>query len=241
VLELGPYLAHRPAQLSGGQRQRVAIGRALVKEPVAFLFDEPLSNLDAGLRGRTRVELARLHQRLKSTMVFVTHDQAEAMTLATRVAVMNHGKIEQIGTPMEIYRRPANRFVAGFIGTPAMNFLRVERLPSVNERAVVRLGDGSVLSTAIRDAAVGSSAPLTLGVRAESVRLDGARQASGRVEVIERLGERTLVHVILADGSRLVAQAPGESAVAVGDEVGLSFEAASLQLFDVGGNAHHAR
>jgi multiple sugar transport system ATP-binding protein len=182
-----------------------------------------------------------LHQRLKSTMVFVTHDQAEAMTLATRLVVMNHGKIEQIGTPMEIYRRPANRFVAGFIGTPAMNFLRVERVASVNGRVVVRSQDGSVLSTAIRDADVSSDGPLTLGVRAESVSLDGPRQASGRAEVIERLGERTLAHVILADGSTLVAQAPGESAVAVGDEVGLSFETAALQLFDREGNAHHAR
>jgi len=118
VLELEPYLARKPGQLSGGQRQRVAIGRAVVKEPVAFLFDEPLSNLDAGLRARTRVELARLHHRLKTTMVFVTHDQAEAMTLATRLAVMNRGRIEQIGSPMDIYRRPATRFVAGFIGTP---------------------------------------------------------------------------------------------------------------------------
>jgi multiple sugar transport system ATP-binding protein len=160
-----------------------------VKEPVAFLFDEPLSNLDAGLRARTRVELARLHLRLKTTMVFVTHDQAEAMTLATRLAVMNRGRIEQIGTPMEIYRRPATRFVAGFIGTPAMNFLAVERLPPVNGNVVVKLGDGTVLPTAIRDEDVGSAARLTLGVRAESVSLDGAAQARGRAEVIERLGD----------------------------------------------------
>ena len=241
VLELEPYLARRPAQLSGGQRQRVAIGRALVKEPVAFLFDEPLSNLDAGLRARTRVELARLHHRLHTTMVFVTHDQAEAMTLATRLAVMNLGKIEQIGSPMEIYRRPATRFVAGFIGTPAMNFLPVDRLPAVNGHAVVKLRDGTVLATAIHDHDVGPADQLTLGVRAESVTLDGAAQARGRAEVVERLGDRTLAHVVLADGSMLVAQAHRESAVAVGETVGLAFETVPLQLFDGAGNAYHAR
>ena len=241
VLEVEPFLTRKPAQLSGGQRQRVAIGRALVKEPVAFLLDEPLSNLDAGLRARTRVELARLHQRLKTTMVFVTHDQAEAMTLATRLVVMNRGAIEQIGAPMEVYRRPATRFVAGFIGTPAMNFLPVERLPAVDGKVVVKLRDGTVLPTAIRDDDVASAGELTLGVRAESVALDGTRQARGRAEVIERLGDRTLAHVALADGSTLVAQAHRESAVAVGEEVGLSFETAPMQLFDAAGVAYHAR
>jgi multiple sugar transport system ATP-binding protein len=241
VLELEPYLARKPAQLSGGQRQRVAIGRALVKEPVAFLFDEPLSNLDASLRARTRVELARLHHRLKTTMVFVTHDQAEAMTLATRLVVMNRGRIEQIGSPMEIYRRPATRFVAGFIGTPAMNFVAVDRLAPMNGTAVVKLRDGTVLTTAIRDDDVGAAEQLTLGVRAESVTVAGAAQARGRAEVIERLGDRTLAHVILSDGSTLVAQAHRESTVAVGDDVGLSFETAALQLFDAAGKAYHAR
>jgi multiple sugar transport system ATP-binding protein len=241
VLELEPYLSRRPSQLSGGQRQRVAIGRALVKEPVAFLFDEPLSNLDAGLRARTRVELARLHQRLQSTMVFVTHDQAEAMTLATRLAVMNRGKIEQTGTPMEVYRRPATRFVAGFIGTPAMSFLPVTRLPPVDGNVVVRFGDGTVLPTAIRDDDVPASDQLTLGVRAESVSLDGARKARGRTEVIERLGDRTLAHVALSDGTTLVAQTHRDSDVAVGQEVSLSFETASLQLFDAAGRAYHTR
>jgi len=265
VLELAPYLARRPAQLSGGQRQRVAIGRALVKEPVAFLFDEPLSNLDAGLRARTRVELARLHHRLKTTMVFVTHDQAEAMTLATRLAVMNRGKIEQIGSPMEIYRRPATRFVAGFLGTPAMNFLPVDRMPAVNGHVVVKLRDGTVLATAIDDQDVAASDQLTLGVRAESVTLEcgergggraevtaggraevtaGGRAeviARGRAEVIERLGDRTLAHVVLADGSMVVAQAQRETSVAVGEIVGLAFETAPLQLFDGAGSAYHAR
>jgi len=241
ILELEAYLKRKPAQLSGGQRQRVAIGRALVKEPVAFLFDEPLSNLDAALRARTRVELARLHHRLKTTMVFVTHDQAEAMTLATRLAVMNRGRIEQIGSPMEIYRRPATRFVAGFIGTPAMNFLPVDRLPAVDGKAVVKLRDGTVLATAIDDADATATGELTLGVRAEAVTVDGAPQARGRAEVIERLGDRTLAHVVLADGSIVVAQAHRDSVVAVGEDVGLAFETAALQLFDAAGKAHHAR
>ena len=125
ILEIEQLMSRRPSQLSGGQRQRVAIGRAIVKEPKAFLFDEPLSNLDAALRVRTRVELAELHQSKKSTMVYVTHDQTEAMTLADRIVVLNDRKIEQIGTPMEVYSKPASRFVAGFVGSPAMNFIKV--------------------------------------------------------------------------------------------------------------------
>jgi multiple sugar transport system ATP-binding protein len=145
---------------------------------------------------------------------------------------------------MEIYRRPATRFVAGFIGTPAMNFLPVNRLPAVDGNAVVKLRDGTVLATAIRDADVGADEALTLGVRAESVTLDGAEAAAavtrGRAEVIERLGDRTLAHVVLADGSALVAQAHRDSPVAVGDDVGLAFETAPLQLFDAAGHAYHA-
>jgi multiple sugar transport system ATP-binding protein len=240
ILELAPYLQRKPGQLSGGQRQRVAIGRALCKEPAAFLLDEPLSNLDAALRTRTRVELARLHQRLQATMVFVTHDQVEAMTLATRIAVMNAGKIEQTGTPIEVYRRPATRFVAGFIGTPAMNFLDVERAPAQGGSAAVRLRDGTVLSTAIPDAQVPAPARLTLGVRAESIAVDGAGQTVGRADVIERLGDRTLAYVSLRDGAVVVAEAHRDSAVAVGDEVHLRFDGASLHLFDDGGTAYHA-
>ncbi len=140
ILEIEALMARKPSQLSGGQRQRVAIGRAIVKEPKAFLFDEPLSNLDAALRVRTRVELAELHQRMKSTMVYVTHDQTEAMTLADRIVVLNDRKIEQIGTPMEVYSRPASRFVAGLSGSPAMNFIKV----NVRSRASLA-GDGTKL------------------------------------------------------------------------------------------------
>jgi multiple sugar transport system ATP-binding protein len=244
ILELAPYLQRKPGQLSGGQRQRVAIGRALVKEPGAFLLDEPLSNLDAALRTRTRVELARLHQRLKTTMVFVTHDQVEAMTLASRIAVMNAGKIEQTGTPIEVYRRPATRFVAGFIGTPAMNFLEVERVPARDGRAAVKLRDGTVLPTGIPDGDVPAAAKLTLGMRAESVVVDGAGPAAqlrGRAEVVERLGDRTLAHVSLASGEVLVTEAHRDSELAVGDEVRLRVDTAPLHLFDDAGKAFHAR
>ena len=243
ILELAPYLQRKPGQLSGGQRQRVAIGRALCKEPGAFLLDEPLSNLDAALRTRTRVELARLHQRLKTTMVFVTHDQVEAMTLATRIAVMNAGKIEQTGTPIEVYRRPATRFVAGFIGTPAMNFLEVERVAAQGGRAAVKLRDGTVLPTGIPDGDVPAGAKLTLGMRAESVVVDGAgaSQTRGRAEVVERLGDRTLAHVSLASGEVLVTEAHRDSELAVGDEVRLRVDTAPLHLFDDAGKAFHAR
>ena len=144
MLEMETLLDRRPAQLSGGQRQRVAIGRAIVKEPKAFLFDEPLSNLDAALRARTRVELAELHQRLKSTMIYVTHDQVEAMTLADRIVILNDCRIEQVGSPIEVYARPASRFVATFVGSPAMNLLPVT-VSGSGDRLGARLSDGSLV------------------------------------------------------------------------------------------------
>ena len=239
MLELDALLQRKPGQLSGGQRQRVAIGRSIVKNPSAFLFDEPLSNLDAALRTRPRVELARLHQRLQSTMVFVTHDQVEAMTLATRIVVMNKGRIEQIGAPMDIYRRPATRFVAGFIGQPAMNFLDTERAAPQDGRLCLRLAHGSIFQTGLRDADV-PTGPLTLGVRAESITLDAQGELPGRVDVVERLGDRTLVHVGLADGSNVVAEAHRDSSVAAGETVALRIDSARLHVFDAAGLAHHA-
>ena len=158
MLELTELLERKPMQMSGGQRQRVAISRAVVKEPGVFLFDEPLSNLDAALRTRTRVELARLHQRLKTTMVFVTHDQIEAMTLANRIVVMNKGRIEQVGTPMEVYHFPATRFVAGFIGSPVMNFFPGPLVPSGNDFATLRIAGGFDLATRVPLAALPRSA-----------------------------------------------------------------------------------
>ena len=240
MLEISELMERRPAQLSGGQRQRVAIGRAIVKEPKAFLFDEPLSNLDAALRVRTRVELAELHHRIATTMIYVTHDQTEAMTMADRIVVLNDRKIEQIGTPMEVYSRPASRFVAGFVGSPAMNFLPV----SVSGEGAVTttLGDGSVLATnmPVPAASMGDSA--VLGIRPEAVRVASGedRVTFGKASVVEKLGERTLIHVRLSDGSTLVAQDVGRSAVAPGDEVGLAFDSTEAHLFDSDGRAYHA-
>jgi len=170
MLSLEPYLARRPAELSGGQRQRVAIGRAIVREPELFLFDEPLSNLDAALRVQTRLEIARLHRSLKATMIYVTHDQVEAMTLADKIVVLNAGAIEQIGSPMELYNRPANVFVAGFIGSPQMNFVPAEKL--------------------------GQSGAKTVGIRPEHITLSRDRGTwSAKVIHVEHLGADTIIYL----------------------------------------------
>ena len=228
MLEIAPLLDRKPGQLSGGQRQRVAIGRAIVKQPKAFLFDEPLSNLDAALRSRTRIELARLHQRMQTTMVFVTHDQVEAMTMATRIVVMNQGRIEQVGTPMEVYQQPSTRFVAGFVGTPAMNFLPVARVEARAGRVVACLPDGTEIATPVPAGRL-PSGDLTLGIRAEHiVPGDGAE---ARVVVIERLGERTLIYADLRDGSTVVYDEPGDVQLDIGQPVRLGFDGAAAHLF----------
>jgi multiple sugar transport system ATP-binding protein len=227
-------------QMSGGQRQRVAISRAVVKEPGAFLFDEPLSNLDAALRTRTRVELARLHQRLKTTMVFVTHDQIEAMTLATRIVVMNKGRIEQVGTPMEVYHHPATRFVAGFIGSPVMNFLPGALIDSDTDFATLGVAGGIALATRVALAALPPGASLCAGVRAEHLIVDPGSPIKAHADVVERLGERTLVYATLADGSFVVAEAPRDCDVNAGETVGLRFDSAHVHLFDESGKAYHA-
>ena len=235
ILEMEGLLDRKPSQLSGGQRQRVAIGRAIVKNPKAFLFDEPLSNLDAALRARTRVELARLHQKVRATMIFVTHDQVEAMTLANRIVVMDQGRIEQVGTPIEVYRTPATRFVAGFIGTPAMNFLQARVAGERGGNAVVKLANGTEIVTSVHAASLPAGGIAELGVRAEHINLGGDTPA--QAEVVEHLGERTLIHARLSDGSILVCEDSGDSAVKVGDQVTLAIQAASVHLFDAQGRA----
>jgi multiple sugar transport system ATP-binding protein len=237
ILEMETLLKRRPSELSGGQRQRVAIGRAIVKEPKAFLFDEPLSNLDAALRARTRVELAELHQRLKSTMIYVTHDQVEAMTLADRIVVLNNCRIEQVGTPMEVYTRPATRFVAGFVGSPAMNFLDVT-LSGSGDRMQARLADGGLVPLTGMAAPAGAT---VLGVRPEALTVvaEGG-ETEGTATVIERLGERSLIHVRLKDGTQVIAQDRGVSTVEYGDAVRLTFDSSALHLFGEDGRAWHA-
>jgi multiple sugar transport system ATP-binding protein len=233
MLEMEKLLQRRPAELSGGQRQRVAIGRAIVKEPKAFLFDEPLSNLDAGLRVRTRVELAELHQRLGSTMIYVTHDQTEAMTLADRIVILNNCRIEQVGSPMEVYSQPASRFVAGFIGSPAMNFIPVT-LTGQGDRAAARLRDGAVVPL---PGAPQGEGPWELGVRPEALQVAAEGVTKATATVVERLGDRTLVYARLGDGTQVIAQDAGKSQVRAGDSIGLTFDTSALHLFDAAGRA----
>jgi multiple sugar transport system ATP-binding protein len=237
MLEIEALLQRKPTQLSGGQKQRVAIGRAIVKEPKAFLFDEPLSNLDAALRSRTRIELARLHQQVKSTMVFVTHDQVEAMTLATRIIVMNKGKIEQVGTPMDVYRRPATKFVATFVGTPAMNVLSGVLNDGSGGRAAVTLKDGSRIETSVPAAGLSGTHEVEIGIRAEHVGCKGSIPAT--VEVVERLGDRALVYGRLANGAVVTFEEAGDIGLAIGDPVTLSFSPDHVHIFDAHGRAHH--
>jgi multiple sugar transport system ATP-binding protein len=240
VLEIVEQLDKKPGQMSGGQRQRVAIGRAIVKNPKLFLLDEPLSNLDAALRMRTRVELAQLRSRVDATFIMVTHDQAEAMTLADRIVVMNDRRIQQVGPPMEIYSRPANTFVARFVGSPSMTLAPAELADDAGPNATVRLGDGAKIATSVpRDGLARTG--LQLGLRPESVRVaaDGQATTSAKVDLVERLGERTLIYAKLADGQPITAEDVGISAVRMGETIGLRIDGAAAHLFGPDGTGHH--
>jgi multiple sugar transport system ATP-binding protein len=230
TLQITDLLDRRPAALSGGQRQRVAIGRALVRDPAVFLFDEPLSNLDAKLRMETRTEIKRLHQSLGKTMVYVTHDQIEAMTLATRIAVLNQGRVEQLGTPEEVYRRPSSLFVAGFVGSPGMNLLRGQIRDG---QFWALLGTGPVaLPKAYRHLADG--ALVTLGVRPESVGLVQPEEADAMpavAEVVEMTGPEKLV-VLRLGGDRLMASMPPQVGIMAGTSCHVAFQQPSMVLFD---------
>ncbi|MBI1779360.1 MAG: sn-glycerol-3-phosphate ABC transporter ATP-binding protein UgpC [Proteobacteria bacterium] len=228
ILGLEEYLERRPGELSGGQRQRVAMGRAIVRDPAVFLFDEPLSNLDAKLRTQMRAEIKKLHQRLRTTIIYVTHDQVEAMTLADRIVILRQGRVEQIGTPGEVYRRPANLFVAGFIGTPAMNFL-----PARLAEGGVVLADGSRWSLPRRPAAE-AGREVIIGLRPEDVRLaDGpaAGRFEARVSIVEPLGPESLITVLFA-GQEVVAKADGDAAPGIGTPLQLEANLQRLHLFD---------
>jgi multiple sugar transport system ATP-binding protein len=240
VLEIEPLLERKPAEMSGGQRQRVAIGRALVKEPKLFLLDEPLSNLDAALRLRTRVELAQLKQRVDAAVIMVTHDQAEAMTLADRIIVMNDRRIQQVGPPMEIYSRPANVFVAQFVGSPAMTLVPAQMVGS-GEYAALKMGDGTIVETRVTRAALPQWANLRVGLRPEAVRVGGRGKGATKatVELVERLGERTLVYARLSDGQPITAEDEGDSRVKIGDQVTLKIDGAAAHVFDADGTGYH--
>jgi multiple sugar transport system ATP-binding protein len=241
ILELEPYLGRKPGELSGGQKQRVAIGRAIVKNPELFLFDEPLSNLDAALRMRTRLELAQLRRRLKATMILVTHDQVEAMTLADRIVVMKDRIIQQVGTPMEIYSRPANVFVAGFVGSPPMNILKTGIVDEAGFAAVTLGGQGGI-RTGIRLDSLPVSDHWRVGLRPENILIGVPDQSdlNATVEFVERLGERTLVYAKLEDGTPVTAEDSGLSRVRMGDAVGLKLDAGAAHLFNAQGLGYHA-
>jgi multiple sugar transport system ATP-binding protein len=228
MLELTPLLDRRPAHLSGGQRQRVAMGRAVVRNPQVFLFDEPLSNLDAKLRVQMRAEIKSLHYKIRTTAVYVTHDQIEAMTLADRVVVMNKGRIEQAGSPMELYREPDNLFVAGFIGSPSMNFLE-GILDGENGQAAIRLPDGQALPLAADFGARGKA--VTVGLRPEHLGFSDAGALTGTACVIEPTGAETHVVFDLA-GTRVTAVVDGESTIAVDEKLKTGIDANKIYLFD---------
>ena len=225
ILRMEDLLDRRPAQLSGGQRQRVAIGRAIVRKPKVFLFDEPLSNLDASLRADMRVELGKLHAALGATMIYVTHDQVEAMTLADRVAALSDGKVEQQGPPLELYENPANLFVATFLGSPRMNILPCA--DAGGSRA--RLAGGFEAETS-RPRADGEAR--RIGVRPEHVRLSDADGIPGKISVAEHLGADTFLHVETASGDALLVRAPADCGANPGDTVRLRFAPEHVHLFD---------
>jgi ABC-type sugar transport system ATPase subunit len=241
VLGLEPLLDRKPKQLSGGQRQRVAMGRAMVREPTVFLFDEPLSNLDAGLRAQMRIEIGALQRRLKTTAIYVTHDQVEAMTLGDRIVVLANGRIQQVGRPIDLYRRPLNRFVAGFIGTPPMNFIE-GGVRSENGRASFVAESVSLPLPGERLAA---AEPRTLGIRPEDLRITSgdvsrvgahAGELTGRVVLVERLGGTSHIHLDVGP-HRLLAAVVGDPLPEVGDAIRVEVPAGQVHLFAADGGA----
>ena len=239
ILQIRDLLDKKPRHLSGGQRQRVAIGRAIVRNPGVFLFDEPLSNLDAALRVQMRVELARLHAELQATMVYVTHDQVEAMTLADRIVVLNEGRIEQVGTPLELYRAPVNRFVAGFIGSPKMNFLGAEVQAVGRDGVTIQPAGGPALTVPVEADSVQAGQTVTLGVRPEHLQAGpGADNAvDGQVVVAEHMGSETYVFTRLDGGHDVMVRRDGETPVKKGDQVRIGFNPTYCHLFADDGRA----
>lgn len=225
ILKLDDYLSRKPKALSGGQRQRVAIGRAIVRGPEVFLFDEPLSNLDAELRVEMRVEIARLHKEIGATMIYVTHDQVEAMTLADKIVVLRAGVIEQVGAPLELYRNPDNKFVAGFIGSPAMNFLS----GTVTEGGVEVPGLGRTVAVAASLPAVGTA--VTLGIRPEHLEVQMG-QGALKAELSEALGGVSYLHLDTPTGERIIVEERGDERANEGDTVDITFESHRAMVFD---------
>ncbi|GAB4563094.1 MAG: sn-glycerol-3-phosphate ABC transporter ATP-binding protein UgpC [Haliangiales bacterium] len=241
ILQIEQFLGRKPKALSGGQRQRVAIGRAIVREPKVFLFDEPLSNLDAALRVQMRIEIAKLHRELETTIVYVTHDQVEAMTMADKIVVLCRGNVAQVGAPLELYNYPRNRFVAGFIGSPKMNFINATLNAADDERATVTLPDGSEVHASVDATSVDKGAAVTLGVRPEHMsilrgehRPEGDfAQISAQVVLVEHLGEGTLVYLKLPKNDELiVCRTEGTVRVSEGNSVDLALPVDECHLFE---------
>jgi multiple sugar transport system ATP-binding protein len=243
MLQIEHLLQRKPKELSGGQRQRVAIGRSIVRQPRAFLFDEPLSNLDAELRVQMRAELVGLHERLGSTMIYVTHDQVEAMTMADRIVVLNGGRIEQIGAPLELYRQPQNLFVAGFIGSPKMNFLKVPVANVSAEGVAVELPGVGRVSIPVEPGSVAKGDTVDLGVRPEHLVIGKAAKGATDVtlpataELVEHLGSEVLLHLSLSDKTPLVARRAGDVTAGRGDAVSIGVNADLCYLFDKEGRS----
>lgn len=237
ILQLDKLLQRKPRELSGGQRQRVAMGRAMAREPDILLFDEPLSNLDASLRVQMRNEIARLHKRLGSTMIYVTHDQVEAMTLADKIVVLNGGQVEQVGSPRELYERPASLFVAGFLGSPRMNFLPVS-LQAPGRSSLIDIPALGMKSLPFDSSNLTEDAQLTLGVRPEHITLNAANNGVGvTVSGVEYLGSEVYVHLATGASEPLICRCDAKAGWQVGDQVALQFDDSNLHLFDADGLA----
>jgi multiple sugar transport system ATP-binding protein len=239
ILQMEHLLDRKPSQLSGGQRQRVAIGRAIVRQPEVFLFDEPLSNLDAALRVDMRMELAKLHHDLGSTMIYVTHDQVEAMTLADKIVVLDGGVVQQVGAPIDLYQRPANLFVAGFIGSPKMNLVKA-KVEAVSSNSV-RVSSVDITPTDVFADTTGLKVgdEVTIGVRPQVLTAGESGSLVGRIDLVERLGSETNVSVSLQSGQSIMAVLDGDRALRAGDSIVFGFEPTSAIIFDGTGTARH--
>ena len=239
ILRIETLLGRKPKALSGGQRQRVAIGRAIVREPKLFLFDEPLSNLDAELRVQMRVEIAKLHHDLETTMVYVTHDQVEAMTMASKIVVLNAGHIEQVGAPLDLYNTPKNKFVAGFIGSPKMNFL-TGTIETVDAAGIKLKSSGNPLFLARAKSAAAAGVAVTLGVRPEHIGVtsaSGVKIADVRVDLVEQLGGGTLIYATSTDGQSLTISLDRQRKVLPGTQIGAFAAPENCHIFDATGMA----
>ncbi len=238
TLQLDQLLDRKPKNMSGGQRQRVAIGRAIVRDPDVFLFDEPLSNLDAELRVEMRLQIARLHKQLGATMIYVTHDQVEAMTMADKIVVLRDGIVEQVGTPLELYHHPSNLFVAGFIGSPRMNLLQGKLLEGAVDFASVELGDGVIVRAPVNASSGAAGSSVTLGVRPEDLgQVDGDVSLPMQVDVAERLGGSTYLYGRCSGLENFVVQRPGLDATQSGSSVDIKLNEGDCHVFDEHGLA----